>query len=249
MAKIFVDVGGYHGHSVLAAMDPIFRFDRIFCFEPASPCAKIISQINDHRIVIIRAGLSDRNGSVLLFNPGTLAASIYGDAPAHCGTAPPELVLTMAAADFFKAFTSDQDQLWIKLNCEGSECDVLDSIIGGGNFQTIKSILIDFDALKIPSQKDRVAEISEKVMKAKIPYYLPEDVQYGMINNYGGVRNWLLASNAQEGGFMRVIASASFNVGLILTRPELSGYHKMKLLNRFPMLAIFAKSRRQQLRD
>ena len=35
MAKIFIDVGGYHGHSVLAGLDPIFGFDPIFCFEPA----------------------------------------------------------------------------------------------------------------------------------------------------------------------------------------------------------------------
>jgi FkbM family methyltransferase len=245
VAKIFVDVGGYHGHCVLAAMDPIFSFDRIFCFEPASACIGILRRINDRRVVLIQACLADENGRATLFNPGTLASSIYEDAPVYGGTSSPQTVLTISAIDFLKAFTTGHDQIWIKLNCEGSECDILNSIIVGRHHQTIRNILIDYDALKIPSQNNRVAEIKRKVLEARIPYSLPEDVQYGMINSYGGVRNWLLVTNAIEGGFIRSIASVLYNIVLVLRRPELSGYHKMKILKSVPILAIFAKSRRR----
>jgi hypothetical protein len=39
MTKIFLDVGGYEGESTWAALDPIFGFDRVFCFEPVSVTA------------------------------------------------------------------------------------------------------------------------------------------------------------------------------------------------------------------
>jgi FkbM family methyltransferase len=247
MAKIFIDVGGYHGHSTMAALDPIFGFDRIFCFEPVPQCLEIIRHIHDKRIVLVQACLSKTNGEVTLFNPGTLAASVYADAPEFGGTAPPLTATAISAGDFYAAFLQPEDRVWMKLNCEGSECDIIESIIDSNQHPKIKNALIDYDALKIRSQKGRVSDVQARVIEAAIPHSFPQDVQYGMVTNYGGVRNWLIKSGACEAGFVRAFCSVFFNLRIMLLRPELSGYHKMRLLKALPFLAVFAKSRRRRL--
>ena len=137
----------------------------------------------------------------------------------------------------------------MKLNCEGSECDILESIIDSNQHTKISNVLIDYDAVKIPSQRNRVSHVQAKVIKAAIPHCFPQDVQYGMVTNYGGVRNWLMVSGAWETGFIRLIQSILFNLQILLNKPELSGYLKMRIIKALPFIAIFAKSRHHQLRS
>ena len=246
MAKIFIDVGGYHGAAVLAALDPLFNFARIYCFEPSPECVDILKNIDDARVVVVRACLHNDFGEVQLYNPGTVAASVYRDAPEYMGKAPPVSALRMDAGYFLSTFLRDTDRAWIKLNCEGSECDILESIIESRESIKIASALVDFDALKIPSQMHRVSGVRRNLDASSINYYTPPDVQFGMINPYGGVRNWLIVSGAAQLNLYRIIGSAVYNAKIFLYRPEYSGYHKMKILKAVPMLASFARSRRRK---
>ena len=81
--RIFLDIGGYHGHSSLAALDPIFAFDRVFCFEPVPELAKKIREISDPRLVVVEAALSDINGKAVLHHAGTLAGSLFSEAETY----------------------------------------------------------------------------------------------------------------------------------------------------------------------
>src|SRR5262249_25617947 len=137
-------------------------------------------------------------------------------------------------------------EVWMKLNCEGSECDILDSLLATSALNTIKNVLVDFDALKIPSQKHRVSAMQQRLIDQNVPYSLPEDVQYGNVTNYGGIRNWLLVSGARAQGITAVLHSWMYNLKVVIKRPEVSGYHKMKALKMFPFLSRFARSRRKR---
>jgi hypothetical protein len=44
----------------------------------------------------------------------------------------------------------------MKLNCGGSECDILENLLDSGEYSKITQVMIDFDAREIPSQRDRV---------------------------------------------------------------------------------------------
>jgi FkbM family methyltransferase len=247
MVKVFIDVGGYHGESSLAALDPIFGFDRIFCFEPVLSCADIIlRRIVDKRFVLVQACLSNQQGTVTIHNPGTVAASVYSDAPSYEGTAPPETVVAIDASSFFRTFVRTGDQVWMKLNCEGSECDVLESLLDARVCNDIQNVLVDFDARKIPSQRHRVSIIQQRLLRERLPHSLPEDVQYGNVTNYGGIRNWLLLSGAKAPGPYSLMRSLGYNIRVVIRYPQVSGYHKMKLLKMFPFLSVFAKSRRRK---
>jgi FkbM family methyltransferase len=244
MSKVFIDVGGYKGHSVLAALDPLFGFSRIFCFEPATTCIGQIARIRDPRLVIVKAGLSNRTGKSLLYNPGTLAASLFADAPIYGGETGSEAVDVIAAGEFFRTFLRADDQVFMKLNCEGSELDVLESILDEQVSTIISNVLIDLDALKIPSQCDRAGGVMKRVVDAQISYFTPDQVQYGMVTNYGGVRNWLIEAGASSPGISRRLRSLAYNARIAFTEPECSGYHKKKVLDAMPWLARFARSRR-----
>jgi FkbM family methyltransferase len=245
MAKVFIDVGGYHGESSLAALDPIFGFDRIYCFEPVASCTDIIRRrISDRRFVLVQACLSNSQGTVTIHNPGTLAASVYSDAPAYERTTAPQVALALEASTFLQTFLPSCDQVWMKLNCEGSECDVLESILNGQSATILRNVLVDFDARKIPSQRHRVSTIQQRLLQEKVSHSLPEDVQFGNVTNYGGIRNWLLVSGATSPGYLKLAMSLYYNVRVAFRHPEVSGYHKMRILKMFPFLSVFAKSRK-----
>ncbi len=248
MAKVFLDVGGFKGHSSLAALDPYFCFDRIFCFEPCPEAARIIRKINDNRLVVVEAALSNRDGESELFHSGSLGASLFRDAPNYHPTRLQTdntviSIQTIDASRFINAYTASCDEIWIKLNCEGSELDIITSIIKAGLNSRIANALIDLDAKKVPSLQAKCQPVMALVEEAKMPYSLPENVQYHMVTNYGGIRNWLLQTKAAEETPSNRLKSLSYNLQVFLTQPECNGYHKKLILDRFPVLKHFAKSR------
>lgn len=157
--KILLDVGGYKGHSVLAALDPIIGFDRGICFEPSPLCARRIRRIKDPRLVVVQAGLANEDGVAHLFHSGTLAGSLFEDAPSYTeGALDKEEVVdvkTLGAARFYGMLIGDDDRVWMKLNCEGAEMLVLSSLLHGGQLGLIANALIDLNALKIHSRKSK----------------------------------------------------------------------------------------------
>ena len=88
--KVFVDVGGFEGDSTRAALDPRFGFDAVYCFEPVRACYEFISSTLRHpHLQIVNAGLLDTDDTLPVYGPGTLGASVFGDAPAVAGIAAP----------------------------------------------------------------------------------------------------------------------------------------------------------------
>jgi hypothetical protein len=68
--KIFIDVGGHVGETVEAVLDPGYGFERIYSFEPVRSCAEAIRAINDRRLVVIEAGLSNSDCEAMIFGAG-----------------------------------------------------------------------------------------------------------------------------------------------------------------------------------
>ena len=81
------------------------------------------------------------------------------------------------------------------------------------------------------------------VEEAEMPYYLPKNIQYYMVTNYGGIQNWLLQTKAAEEMPLNRFKSLAYNLMIFPTQPECNGYHKKLLLDRFPILKNFARSR------
>ncbi|MGQ0587826.1 MAG: FkbM family methyltransferase [Gammaproteobacteria bacterium] len=228
MAKIFLDVGGYHGESSRAALDPRFGFDRVYCFEPVRACWEIIRRtVKSPRLVLLNAGLLDRTARLPVYQAGSLGGSVYADAPATGGGS--EDCEFLDAAEFLRDHVARGDRVWMKLNCEGAECDVLLRLLASGEASKLTEVLLDLDARKIPSAAGKAARLLESLKVAPFTYHHPEEVQYTMVTNYGGIRNWLVVTGAIEPKPMAFVRSLVYQ-SLAALDPAINGYYKIRLL-------------------
>lgn len=188
--RVFLDVGGHYGETLDVALDPRWGFEKIYSFEPAKPCRRILRGFHDSRVSIVPAGLSSRTGQATLFGAGLLGASVYADkSELGDGRARAESICLVRATDWLLANTSADDEIYLKLNCEGSECDVLEDLLDSGVISRLRSIYVDFDVRKIPSQAHRHAVVEDRLRRHRQRFTTPES-----LTSHGGgaaVREWL----------------------------------------------------------
>ncbi len=230
-SRIFLDVGGYRGTSALAALDPIFAFDRVYCFEPVPRLADFIrKRIASPKLVVVDAALADKDGTATLYHSGSLAGSLFQDAPAY-GVSDGSIDIRMIdVASFIQAHISAKDFVRIKFNCEGAETLIIRRMIEAGLTAHLNGALVDFDADKIHSLEGAADMIRKELADAGVKFFQPPEVQYGWVTNYGGVRNWLLRADAAGASAGAKLGSLVYNLHLLLTNNEVNGYHKIRIL-------------------
>ena len=172
------------------------------CFEPSSFCLdelKIFAA-EDDRIIICEFGLSNRNQDVELFLPGTEAGSIYQDGDPSLVkkevasvemTEEVETIKLRDAKEWFDNNTSADDYIVVKTNCEGSEVDILESLIDGNIMKNIYSFLITFDIRHYKEFQHREIEIRKRLKKEKLRNFcFSDDVMIGL-SHEERIENWL----------------------------------------------------------
>jgi FkbM family methyltransferase len=228
MAKYFLDVGGYQGESSRAALDPLFGFTCVYCFEPVAACREYITeQVHHSRFHLVAAGLFDKSTSLPIHGSGSLGASVYSDAPSEGDKI--EQCQFIRASDFFREHVTVDDCVWMKLNCEGAEIAILNDLLDSGEASKLTEVLIDLDAAKIPGMRQAVEALEGRLATAPFSYHYPPEVQFEMVTNYGGIRNWLLMSKAAETGFARRLRSMLYQLRYLYD-PRFNGYYKIRLL-------------------
>jgi FkbM family methyltransferase len=168
--RVFLDVGAHYGESLDIALDPRWGFARIYSFEPSRDCRRILRGFRDSRVRIVPAGLSNRAGDATLFGTGLLGASVYADKGQQARHLDAETITLVRATDWLRANTSTDDEIHLKLNCEGSECDVLDDLLDSGAIDRVHSLYVDFDVRKIPSQAHRQALVERRLHERGTPF-------------------------------------------------------------------------------
>jgi FkbM family methyltransferase len=162
MSRLFLDVGAHTGQTVDAVRDPVFAFDRIVCFEPARRSQEVLARIADGRIQVEPFGLWKETCEREIFEPGRKGASIFSDKN-RIDAAAKEVCRLVRASDWFRENVREGDAVFLKLNCEGCECDVVEDLLDSGEFRKVASALIFLDVEKIPSQAHRAAELRERL--------------------------------------------------------------------------------------
>ena len=153
--RIFLDVGAHDGETLDVALDPRWGFERIHSFEPASTRLKTLRKFRHKRLAIHDFGLSSQTKNTTLYGAGLLGGSIYSeknylDAKATSYT---EEIKLQSASEWLNKNTTANDEIFLKLNCEGSEADILENLISTQMISRIKSIYVDFDIRKVPGQE------------------------------------------------------------------------------------------------
>jgi FkbM family methyltransferase len=200
--RIFLDVGANTGQSLAAALDPIFRFDEIVCFEPVELCWPYLQEIADLRAVfpptvlvrIEHFGLWNRSCEWIIHEPGRLGGSVWHKDKARSDAS--ELCQFVRATDWFQKNVDHRDIVYLKLNCEGAECDILDDLLDSNEFAKVWFVMIDFDVRKIASQKHREAELRTRLEPFGFPRVaFSKDVMRGPTHE-DRIKNWLRAVEA-----------------------------------------------------
>ena len=188
--RIFVDVGAHNGETLHVALHPKWGFDRIFALEPASACQKWLRGFRDRRLTIEPFGLGLASGKVRLHGAGLLGASIYEGksqkVPQERTSS--EDIEIVRATDWVRSNVPADAEVFLKLNCEGSEADILDDLLDSGCAERIRSIYVDFDIRKVPGQAHRQQAIEERLRQQGVDYVTPEEFA---CNGHFAVAKWL----------------------------------------------------------
>ena len=170
--KIFLDVGSNQGQTIGAILEPRHGFDTLFCkydfqriygFEPVPALREVVSEkYRDPRITILAAGLWKETCEKPIYSPGSQSGSIFVDKI----NVDPENSATcrfVRASDWFREHVAETDEVYVKLNCEGSEVDIIEDLLDSNEYRKITSIGVSFDVRKIPSQSHREKEIKTRL--------------------------------------------------------------------------------------
>lgn len=188
--RIFLDIGANKGQTLAAVLDPVFRFDWIVCFEPSKVCLPKLADLADDRVMIQHFGLWNQTCFKTLIDPGGKGASIY-DKDNVRPNAETELCKFRRASEWFKHCLGKGHTVFMKLNCEGAECDILDDLLDSGEFEKVSYAMIDFDVRKIAAQKHREAELRERLSRFAFPRVAySKDVMVGPTHQ-DRIKNWL----------------------------------------------------------
>ena len=187
--KIFLDVGSHFGDTLDEVIKEDHKFDKIYAFEPSTHCFDKLEKYKNDIVTINNFGLSHHSGDTNLYDTGTGAASIYEDKCDLVDKNVVEKIKLVEASKWISENISPEDTIYLKLNCEGSECDIIENLLKNGVYDMIDHIMIDFDVRKIPSQHHRQQEILD-LLKNKKNFNVCEDVMIGN-SHVEKIRNWL----------------------------------------------------------
>lgn len=170
--RVFVDVGGHYGETLAVALDPTWGFDRIFVLEPASACQPLLRKFRDRRLDVQPIGLGASTQTVSLYGAGLLGGSIF---PAKRQKASTESIATeqiqlIRASEWLEANIPSGAELFMKFNCEGAECDILDELLSAGLGSRLTSLYIDFDIRKVDGMSHRQKEVEARLVGEGIPF-------------------------------------------------------------------------------
>lgn len=189
MRKIFLDVGCHYGETLDEVIKKKHNFDKIYAFEPSIENFNILQKYNSDIVSIHNIGLSNIEEVVNLYDAGSGGASIYSD---KCDLDNPnkiEKITLIKASEWIIQNLDLNDIIYLKLNCEGSECDIIDDLLDNNIYDRINHVMIDFDVRKIPSQQNRENEILYK-LKDKKNWNRCENVMIGNTHQEK-IQNWL----------------------------------------------------------
>lgn len=193
--KVFLDVGAHFGETLPAVLDPRFRFDRVYCFEPAPECWPRLRRAGDGRVVLCRFGLWKETTDVPLYDAGSVRGSILDEA--RTAGAPASTVRLVRATEWFRRHLPPDAAVYTKLNVEGSECDILDDLAASGELQRVASTLVHFDVRRFPSQRHREDETRAALERAGYRNYV-DAAQVPAASIVDRVQRWLREVGAEE---------------------------------------------------
>jgi len=195
---ICIDVGGHRGQTSLPALRSGL-FQRLHTFEPVPEMADVIStrldaiqQTTTHWTVHAQAlGLDE--GEVRLYMPGTQSGTTYGnrwDKEAKSIWVP-----KCDAGAWFREHLPGGARIFLKINCEGGEVGILDSLATSDQLKHITLLMVDFDVQRLFGRADERERLLKLLQDHQVDVIDPRYIERWPLETHylGGLRarKWL----------------------------------------------------------
>lgn len=177
MSRIFIDVGAHYGETLHVALDPAWGFDRIYAIEPTSACQPVLRKFKDRRLVIEQIALSDHDGQATIYGAGLLGGSLFAQKRQIATSVEKvvnETVRLKRASDWFAENVPQGASVFLKMNCEGAEAEILSDLLDSGEIDRVTHLYVDFDIRKVEGEQHRQAEIEGRLKARGISYIGPD---------------------------------------------------------------------------
>ena len=224
--KIFVDVGSNRGQTISAILEPTHGFQRMFCkygfdkiygFEPVPELQQSVAEYYcDPRMTFVAAGLWKQTCEKPMYSPGSQSGSIFAD-KMNVDRTHVTICQFLRASDWFRDHLSEADEVYVKLNCEGSEVDIIEDLLDSNEYRKITSLGVSFDVRKIPSQRDREAPIKRRLQEAGYTNYVDLDlVRVG--SRRERIQAWLSMAGADRRSLTNRLEHIVYGCHIVLAR-------------------------------
>jgi FkbM family methyltransferase len=189
---VFLDVGAHHGQSAEVALGNLFRFDRVISYEPDPACAQVIrtkfpSQVDAGRLTVVEGALGGRAETRVLHGSNDGGGASMLDAAAGSVSV---ACRVYDVAEALEELAREPVAIFMKLNCEGAEVEILDRLCDARAASSVRGIMADFDIVKYRGGYFEKKRILARCKAAGLPVLLSEDVMVGR-SHAERLRNWL----------------------------------------------------------
>lgn len=159
---------------------------------------KELLQYSDGRVVVCPFGLWSVNEKLNIYSPHTMAASVFSDHQDNEGGS--VLCDFIVASEWFASNLRSDDIIFMKINCEGSECTIIENLVRSDELRKVTSFMIDFDAYKIPSQRHAPVRLLHLLDQHKYYNFVTcEQVMHGA-THFDRICNWIGKTNINKHG-------------------------------------------------
>jgi FkbM family methyltransferase len=168
MAKIFLDIGAFTGDTLVEALK--YDYDRIECFEPSSKhYDNLVHTANKNgNVRIHRFGLyDDFYQGLTLYGSGSDGASVFKEKP-FMGKHPREICSFVNAGQWFTENIPPGHEVHCKINVEGAEVEILESLFKSSEILKINEILVHYDCEKLPLRRGMSKTIERMFYKNEV---------------------------------------------------------------------------------
>lgn len=190
---VFMDIGGHEGQTVDVVLDRNWIFSHIYSFEPDPKYAdllttKFATEIRAGKISILPFALGCEDRDALLFDYNAAGGSTI--VPGFlAGEAKATSVRVVDINKFIAKLPGDVD-IYIKMNCEGAEVELIQRLVQMDDIRNIRSIMVDFDIVKSSGGYWTKRKTMKLAARKGLPIQLAEDVMFGNTHRKR-IENWL----------------------------------------------------------
>lgn len=183
----FLDVGSHEGQTLQAVVG---RFARICAFEPMPRQFEVLSE-RYSSVELYNYGLADFTGQRVMYGDNNaMEATLYSsknDADESIVT----IADFVAASAWFHDHIAEDEDVIMKLNCEGCEVAVMSDLLESGEDRKIRNVMIDFDVRKVVGMENQEGVLLTRMKAAGFDrFVLCEDVMHGHTHQ-NRILNWL----------------------------------------------------------